>query len=129
VQPASESPNEDAAPTKAAPSNATTGSRPTEADVRKWLRNLASAWEAKDMEALRALGIGDTDVEAEAIRTRLARQTGHVSIAKLEIFIGRMYARVAFHLVTSNSRGKRVAKSETYQLERLPNGSIVRRHE
>jgi serine/threonine protein kinase len=128
-QPAPESPDEDATPTKAAPSNGTTGSRPTEAGVREWLRNLASAWEAKDMKALRALGIGDTDVEAEAIRTRLARQTGRVSIAKLEIFIGRMYARVAFNLVTSNGRGKRVARSETYQLERLPNGSIVRRHE
>jgi hypothetical protein len=127
VQP--EPPDEGAVRTKPAPSKARPGSRLTEAGVREWLRHLASAWEAKDLEALRALGIGDTDAEAEAVRTRLARQAGHVSIAKLQIFVGREYARVAFNLVASDSRGKRVAKSEAYQLERLPDGSIVRRHD
>jgi hypothetical protein len=99
----------------------------SDADVRAWLARVETAWEAKDLTALRRYGAVATEAEAHALATWLARQDGYrVSIDLDSIRTHGRFGEVVFYRADFNGAGRMLLTArESYTLEKLANGSVT----
>jgi serine/threonine-protein kinase len=100
-----------------------------ESDVRAWLDGVAAAWRRGDLEMLRLQGIVTSDVEAQALRKRVARDgEAHVTIANETIQTDGKYATVMFDRADFDGKGKLLSsRRQSYALEKRPDGFIALR--
>lgn len=103
--------------------------RMTEANVREWLARLATAWERKDVAALRLYGIVTNDDQADEVRRWVSRHAGyHVAFREETIRAQGQYASVAVDRVDLDGAGRTISsRRESYELEKRASGFIVLR--
>jgi hypothetical protein len=101
----------------------------SDADVRDWLGRLASAWQRRDLPALRLLGVVGGGVDAGGDRDHLPPRDGYqVSFANEVIRTDGRYASVAFDRAMRDGRGRIVSTGrDAYALEKQPSGLVALR--
>jgi hypothetical protein len=99
----------------------------SDADVHAWLGRVESAWEAKNMTALRGYGVVATDVEAHALAPWLAKQDGYrVSIDVDSIQTHGRFAELVFYRADFDGEGRMLLTArESYTLEKRADGSVT----
>jgi type IV secretory pathway protease TraF len=96
------------------------------AEAEGWIDRLRSAWERKDVNALREMGEVPSGQEAALAKALGAYKAYHVDITVASVVIEGNRAQVTFDRTDSDETGRKLSHPRrTVHLERGPGGGLV----